>query len=113
MANELRKGIKGLLYCHSVPDPELASRIVVLLLEKGRMSIKDISAALDVSYPLVLRIVNDMASMGVLGSDREKPEGRGRSRKVVYVNVGGLLGLVENCIRMLEGVREEIKKKSS
>ncbi|MCE4603013.1 MAG: winged helix-turn-helix domain-containing protein [Desulfurococcales archaeon] len=109
-ADTVRRGLKSLLYCHSVPDPELATRIIDTLLKEGRLSIKDISKRLDVSYPLVLRIVNDMASMGILDTDRVKPEGRGRSRKVVFVNKDGLLKLIDDCLGTLTRLREQIDK---
>ena len=108
----VRKGLKSLLYCHSVPDPELATRIIDTLLKEGRLSIKDISNRLDVSYPLVLRIVNDMAGMGILDTDRVKPEGRGRSRKVVFVNREGLLRMIDECLNTLTSLKEQIEKKA-
>ncbi len=106
--HKIRKGVKALLYCHSMPDPDLSSRIIILLLEKGRMSVKDISNELEVSYPLVLRLVNDMTSIGILDTDREKPEGRGRARKVVSVNKEGLLDLIEDCLETLTQLKEEL-----
>ncbi|MEB3862127.1 MAG: winged helix-turn-helix domain-containing protein [Desulfurococcales archaeon] len=109
-ADTIRRGLKSLLYCHSVPDPDLATRIIDILLKEGRLSIKDISTRLEVSYPLVLRIVNDMASMGILDTDRVKPEGRGRSRKVVFVNKEGLLKLIDECLNTLTRLKDQIEK---
>jgi len=109
MSIRVRDGIRALLYCRSVPDPELSSKIVELVWERGRVPVKELSSILDVSYPLILRLVNDMSSMGILLTDREKPQGRGRSKKVVEVNKGGLLEMVNECISVLEELKRVLK----
>ncbi|MEB3780726.1 MAG: winged helix-turn-helix transcriptional regulator [Desulfurococcales archaeon] len=105
-----RMGLKALMQCHSIPDHELAANIVEKLLEKrDGLTIIDLADELDVSYPLVLRVVNDLSSMGVIETSRVKPGGKGRSRKLARVNVDGLKELLSECKDLLGKVEELIE----
>ena len=106
----VKRGLKALLQCLSVPDHELASQIIQKLIDNRSMTVRELADALDVSYALVLRVVNDLAGIGVIETGRVKPEGRGRARKLVSLNLDGLREMVEECKEMLKSVEELIAR---
>ncbi len=102
------KSLRALIQCTSVPDPEVSTEIIAVLLNKNEMSIRDLTKELNVSYPLVLRVVNDLSGLGILSTSKLKIEGRGRPRKLVKLNVNKLYLLLDDCKRNLDEVEKFI-----
>ncbi len=106
------KYLKALVQCASVPDPEVSAEIIEVLLDKKEISVRDITKELNVSYPLVLRVVNDLTGLGIASTSKIKVEGRGRPRKLVRLNVNKLLSLLGDCRKSLDEVEKLIRAKA-
>ncbi len=102
--NELERSLKHLFHCYKVANPEVSSRIVMLLLENEKgLTVSDIKDKLGLSYAMVLRIVSELESLGLVETDRVKVvKGRGRARKLVILSPEGIARLAEQCIEMLK-----------
>ncbi len=98
--HEYERSLKHLFYCQRVANPDVSSRIVLLLLERPEgYTVSEIREKLDISYAMVLRIVSELESIGVVETDRLKvKKGRGRARKLVRLNLEGLKRLARQCI---------------
>jgi predicted transcriptional regulator len=105
------KPIKALIQCVSVPDYDLAAQILNYLLDKKELSVRDLTKVLSVSYPLVLRVVNDLAGLGIVETSKLKVEGRGRPRKLVKINVSKLLEMLDGCRKNLDEAEKILKQK--
>ncbi len=114
---ELERALKHLFHCFRVANPEVSSKIILLLVENPQgLTVSDIRERLDISYAMVLRIVSELESLGIVETDRLKvKKGRGRARKLVRLNVEGLRRLARDCINLvrlverLEFPQEEAK----
>ncbi len=109
--NDENKSIKSLIQCISVPDYELAVQILGYLMDKKELSVRDLTKELNVSYPLVLRVVNDLAGIGVVETSKLKAEGRGRPRKLVKINTEKLLEMLNECRKNLDEAESLLRKK--
>ncbi len=109
---EIERALKHLFHCFRVANPDVSSRIVVLLLERPEgATVSDIKDALDISYAMVLRIVSELESLGLVETDRLKlKKGRGRARKLVRLNLEGLKRLARQCIDLVS-VLERVEMK--
>ncbi|PVU71872.1 transcriptional regulator [Acidilobus sp. SCGC AC-742_E15] len=96
-----------------MPDPDVSAQIISILLERKEVSVKDLTKELGVSYPLVLRVINDLTGLGITTTSKLKMEGRGRPRKLVRINVGKLSELLEECRRDLSEVESLIASLST
>ncbi len=107
----LSQALKALMKCKQVPDADLASRLVEVLLELGRgATMKELSEKLGISYPMVLKVVNELESLGIVETSKVKPEGgRGRAKKLVTLSVPMLANLVEQCKDILSVVEEYVE----
>lgn len=112
MALPTFKALKALIQCASVPDPEVSAHIIEILLERNEMSVRDLTKELNVSYPLVLRVINDLTGLGIVTASKLKIEGRGRPRKLVRLNVSKLLTLLDDCRKNLDEVEKIIASKA-
>ncbi|MDP8002658.1 MAG: transcriptional regulator [Caldisphaera sp.] len=109
--NKEEKPIKSLIQCISVPDYDLAAQILEYLLDKKELSVRDLTKVLNVSYPLILRVVNDLAGLGIVETSKLKVEGRGRPRKLVKINTGKLLDMLGDCRKNLDEAETLLKQK--
>jgi len=89
-----------LFRCFRVANPDVSARVVLLLLEKPEgYTLSELGERLGVSYAMVLRIVSELESLGIVETDRLKvKKGRGRARKLVRLNLEGLKRLARQCI---------------
>jgi len=101
---ELEKALKHLFHCFKVANPDVSSRIVLLLLENPEgYTVSDIKDKLELSYAMVLRIVGELESLGLVETDRKKvTKGRGRARKLVRISKEGLKKLATQCIETIK-----------
>ncbi|MGC9210340.1 MAG: transcriptional regulator [Acidilobus sp.] len=106
------KALRAMIQCASIPDPDVSAQIIWVLLERKEVSVKDLTKELNVSYPLVLRVINDLTGLGIISTSKLKVEGRGRPRKLVRINVQKLKSLLEDCRKDLEEVDKLIASKS-
>jgi predicted ArsR family transcriptional regulator len=106
------KYLKALIQCASVPDPEVSAQIIEVLLDRKEISVRDITKELNVSYPLVLRVINDLTGLGIVTTSKLKIEGRGRPRKLVKLNVNKLLAMLDECRKSLDEVEKLIESKA-
>lgn len=109
----MSQSLKALMKCKQVPDADLASRLIEVLLELDRgATMKELSEKLGISYPMVLKVVNELESLGIVETSKIKPEsGRGRAKKLVKLSVPMLANLVEQCKDILSVVEEEVEKR--
>lgn len=107
------KALRAMIQCASIPDPDVSAQIVWVLLEKKEISVKDLTKELNVSYPLVLRVINDLTGLGIVTTSKLKVEGRGRPRKLVRINLQKLASLLEDCRKDLDEVQALISSKVS
>jgi len=107
---EVERALKHLFHCFKVANPDVSSRIVVYLMGKPEgATVSEIKDALEVSYAMVLRIVSELESLGIVETDRKKvKKGRGRARKLVKLNIEGLKRLARQCIEIV-GVLEKLE----
>lgn len=101
---ELERSLRHLLHCFKAANPEVSSKIVLLLMENEKgLTVSDIKDELGVSYAMALRIVSELESLGVVETDRVKVvKGRGRARKLARVSKDGITKLAKECIEYLE-----------
>ncbi|ADL19636.1 MULTISPECIES: HTH domain-containing protein [Acidilobus] len=95
-----------------MPDPEVSAQIIEVLLDRKEISVRDITKELNVSYPLVLRVINDLTGLGIVTTSKLKIEGRGRPRKLVKLNVNKLLAMLDECRKSLDEVEKLIESKA-
>ncbi|MEB3845292.1 MAG: winged helix-turn-helix transcriptional regulator [Desulfurococcales archaeon] len=109
----LSQSLKSLMKCKQVPDADLAARLVEILLKLDRgATMKELSENLGISYPMVLKVVNELESLGIVETAKVKPQGgRGRAKKLVTLSVPMLANLVEQCKDILSVVEEEVTKR--
>lgn len=112
MEGKTLKYLKALIQCASVPDPEVSAQIIEVLLDRKEISVRDITKELNVSYPLVLRVINDLTGLGIVTTSKLKIEGRGRPRKLVKLNVNKLLAMLDECRKSLDEVEKLIESKA-
>jgi predicted ArsR family transcriptional regulator len=112
-AQRSQRSLRALIRCASIPDPDVSAQIISILLERKEVSVKDLTKELGVSYPLVLRVINDLTGLGITTTSKLKMEGRGRPRKLVRINVGKLSELLEECRRNLSEVESLIASLST
>ena len=93
--------------CIGLSDPEVVAELLDMLLEHGSLTAKQASEEIDVSYPLVLKIINNLASRGIVKTSKLKGE-RGRPRKQVSLNKDIVVKLVDECISKLERFKEAV-----
>ncbi|MCE4612736.1 MAG: hypothetical protein F7C07_02750 [Desulfurococcales archaeon] len=105
----MKKQLKALMQCLSIPDQDISAEIVALLLEKDGLTLSEIAENLGVSYPLALRVSNSLVGMGVLFYSRVKSPRKGRSKKVVYVDTNGLLEKVRECRSQLDEIEKMLQ----
>ncbi len=107
----ISQALKSLMKCKQVPDADLAARLVEHLLAKDKGStMSELSKELGISYPMVLKVVNELESLGVVETSKVKPEGgRGRAKKLVKLYKPMLSNLVNECKAILDVVEREIK----
>jgi len=109
----VKKQLKALMQCLSIPDQDISAEIVALLLDKEGLTLSEIAENLGVSYPLALRVSNSLVGMGVLYYSRVKSPRKGRSKKVVYVDTNGLLEKVRECKSQLDEIEKMLESLSS
>lgn len=112
MEGKTLKYLKALIQCASVPDPEVSAQIIEVLLDRKEISVRDITKELNVSYPLVLRVINDLTGLGIVTTSKLKIEGRGRPRKLVKLNINKLLAMLDECRKSLDEVERLIESKA-
>jgi predicted ArsR family transcriptional regulator len=105
------KYLKALIQCASVPDPEVSAQIIEALLERKEISVRDLTKELNVSYPLVLRVINDLTGLGIVSTSKLKIEGRGRPRKLVRLNTAKLMSMLDECRKYFDDVEKYIEPK--
>jgi len=103
--------LKALIQCASVPDPEVSAQIIEALLERKEISVRDLTKELNVSYPLVLRVINDLTGLGIVSTSKLKIEGRGRPRKLVRLNTAKLMSMLDECRKYFDEVEKYIEPK--
>ena len=102
-------GTLAFVQCMGLNDPEVVAEILEMLIERGRLTAREAAEALDISYPLVLRVINDLANRGLVNVSKLKGE-RGRPRKLVTLNKERILAHIEECVRRLKSFREAVEK---
>ncbi len=107
------KALRAMIQCASIPDPDVSAHIVWVLLEKKEISVKDLTKELNVSYPLVLRVINDLTGLGIVTTSKLKVEGRGRPRKLVRINLQKLASLLDDCRKDLDEVQALVSSKAN
>ncbi len=106
--HEYERSLKHLFHCFRVANPDVSSRIVLLLLERPEgYTVSEIREKLDISYAMVLRIVSELESLGIVETDRLKvKKGRGRARKLVRLNLEGLKKLARQCVEIVGAIEK-------
>ncbi len=107
------KALRAMIQCASIPDPDVSAQIIWVLLERKEISVKELTKELNVSYPLVLRVINDLTGLGIVTTSKLKVEGRGRPRKLVRINLQKLSSLLEDCRRDMDEVEKLISSKAN
>ncbi len=102
----LSQALKALMKCKQIPDADLAARLVEYLLEHPEgATMSDLSKGLGISYPMVLKVVNELESLNVVETHKVKPEGgRGRAKKLVKLYKPMLKRIIEECKEILDVV---------
>lgn len=95
--------------CIGMGDPEVVAEILEMLLEKGSLTARQASEEMGVSYPLVLRVINNLSNRGLVRTSKLKGE-RGRPRKLIILDKGKVLNLIDECIKKLEEFRKAVEK---
>ncbi|MGC9071601.1 MAG: transcriptional regulator [Acidilobus sp.] len=105
------KALRAMIQCASIPDPDVSAQIIWVLLERKEVSVKDLTKELNVSYPLILRVINDLTGLGIITTSKLKVEGRGRPRKLVRISVQKLQTLLDDCRKDLDEVGRLVTSK--
>lgn len=95
--------------CIGISDPEVVAELLDMLIERGSLTARQASDEIDVSYPLVLKVINNLASRGIVKTSKLKGE-RGRPRKQVMINKEVVVKLVDECIQRLSSFKEMVEK---
>lgn len=95
--------------CIGLGDPEVVAELLELLLEKGAVTARQASDDIGVSYPLVLRVVNNLSNRGLVKTSKLKGE-RGRPRKLVIIDKERIISLIDECMKKLEEFKEVVQK---
>jgi predicted ArsR family transcriptional regulator len=104
------QALKALMKCKQIPDADLAARLIEYLLthQKGA-TMSELSKSLEISYPMVLKVVNELESLNVVETSKVKPEGgRGRAKKLVKLYKPMLKKIIEECKEILTVVEENL-----
>jgi len=103
------KYIEALVRCLGTPNPDLTTRILEMLINKGQVNSMAISDELEVSYLTVLRSLDALMAAGIAVTFPERGKGRGRPRKAVALNRDGLLAAFDRCRALLEEGRKALE----
>ena len=93
--------------CIGISDPEVVAELLDMLLEHGSLTARQASDEIGVSYPLVLKVINNLASRGIVKTSKLKGE-RGRPRKQVSINKEVVVKLIDDCINRLNKFKEMV-----
>ena len=113
----LSQALKALMRCRQVPDADLAARLIEYLLEHPEgATMKELSEGLQISYPMVLKVVNELESLNVVETSKLKPKpkqegagrGRGRARKLVKLYKPMLKRHIQECKAILSVVERHL-----
>jgi len=106
----LSQALKSLMKCKQIPDADLAARLVEYLIEHPKgATMSELSKGLNISYPMVLKVVNELESLNVVETSKVKPEGgRGRAKKLVKLYKPMLLQLIKDCKEILDTIEEKL-----
>jgi predicted ArsR family transcriptional regulator len=91
-----------------IPSQELAARLVLRLIEVGETTAAELAEELGASYPLVLRVINELERIGVIETGKMKSKGRGRPRKLVKLNKEKLAEALSVCEERARVLRERL-----
>ena len=105
----MSEGTLAFVNCIGMGDPEVVAEILEMLLEKGALTARQASEEMGVSYPLVLRVLNNLSNRGLVRTSKLKGE-RGRPRKLVVIDKEKVASMVEECIKKLQEFKEAVEK---
>ena len=107
----LSQALRALMKCKQIPDADLAARLVEFLLTKTEgATMKELSEGLGISYPMVLKVVNELESLNVVETSKVKPKGgRGRAKKLVKLYKPMLKRIIQECKGILTVVERHIE----
>ncbi len=106
----LSQALKALMRCRQIPDADLAARLIEYLLEHpDGATMSELSQALSVSYPMVLKVVNELESLNVVETSKVKPEGgKGRAKKLVKLYKPMLKRIIQECKEIFEVIEKKL-----
>jgi len=106
----LSQALKALMRCRQIPDADLAARLIEYLLEHpDGATMSELSKALSVSYPMVLKVVNELESLNVVETSKVKPEGgKGRAKKLVKLYTPMLKRIIQECKEIFEVIEKKL-----
>ena len=107
-AGELENAIMALMRCLKIPNHELATKLIVKLVDVGEIPAASLAGELDVSYPLVIRVLSELERVGIIESGKLKGKGRGRPKKLIKLNKDKLGDLLRTCEESLRILRVKI-----
>jgi predicted ArsR family transcriptional regulator len=100
----------SLMRYFKVPSQELAARLIMKLIELEEVAATELAEELGASYPLVLRVINELERIGVVESGKIKTKGRGRPRKLVKLNRERLAEVLSICEERARALKEKLLK---
>ncbi|MCE4625454.1 MAG: hypothetical protein F7C35_06290 [Desulfurococcales archaeon] len=105
------QALKALMKCKQIPDADLAARLIEYLMEHPKgATMAELYKALEISYPMVLKVVNELESLNVVETSKVKPEGgRGRAKKLVKLYKPMLKRIIEECKEILSVIEEKLE----